>query len=321
MSKFPCEILDHIVDLLHDSQIPLRNCCLVSKSWVPRTRTHLFAEIHFQTKKSLESWKTTFPDPSTSPACYTKALSIGGPKVVTTVDVEASSWIRGFSRVVRLAMVGQDEPTTGWGAAFTQFRGFSPFIKSLCVHHVAFPPSQLSNLILSFPLLEDLSITDCYRMSIKDAGYFDWLSTAIQPSSLPMFTGSLDLFLRGGMRPIVHRWLSLPDGVHFRKLTLKWTCEEDILLMMALGERCSNTLESLDITNDYVHGTSIGYPIHPHGGNLLFSNHFNVGPVQPCESNKAQRCGFPTRIAGRRMDLPRTPGHHARTSRSPTSLG
>jgi len=78
MSNLPCELLDHIVDLLYNSQtfgrIPpeLRDCSLVSKSWVPRTRRHLFADIHFQTAKRLESWKKAFPDPSTSPACYAK---------------------------------------------------------------------------------------------------------------------------------------------------------------------------------------------------------------------------------------------------------
>ena len=74
MSNLPCELLDHIVELLHNGGIPLGDCCLVSKSWVARTRRHLFSEVVFQTAKSLEPWKTTFPDPATSPARYTKTL-------------------------------------------------------------------------------------------------------------------------------------------------------------------------------------------------------------------------------------------------------
>ena len=35
----PAETLDHIVDHLHDTKDALRNCCLGSKSWVPRTET------------------------------------------------------------------------------------------------------------------------------------------------------------------------------------------------------------------------------------------------------------------------------------------
>lgn len=43
-----------------------------------------------------------FPDPSTSPAHYTRAIFICSSTVVMAVDVEAGGWIRGFSRVVRL---------------------------------------------------------------------------------------------------------------------------------------------------------------------------------------------------------------------------
>ena len=41
----PAEILDYIIDHLHDTEDALRNCSLVSKSWIPRTRTHLFADV------------------------------------------------------------------------------------------------------------------------------------------------------------------------------------------------------------------------------------------------------------------------------------
>jgi hypothetical protein len=66
----PAEMLDHIVDHLQDTEYALRSCCLVSKSWIPRARKHLFFDIVFHTAKRLELWKETFPDPSTSPACY-----------------------------------------------------------------------------------------------------------------------------------------------------------------------------------------------------------------------------------------------------------
>ena len=58
---FPLEILDHIVDLLHDDTEALKQCCLVSKSWMPRTRRHLFVDVVFR-GHSLKLWKETFPD-------------------------------------------------------------------------------------------------------------------------------------------------------------------------------------------------------------------------------------------------------------------
>ena len=269
MSGFPCEILDHIVDLLHDSQaygqipLDLRNCCLISKSWIPRTRRHLFAEIHFRTQKNLESWKKTFPDPSTSPARYAKFLWIGCPQVVMAEGAGTGGWIPSFSSVKHLELGGQDVDARGWEVVFALFHGFSPAIKSLCMNMSLLPFPRFFDLVLSFPLLEDLAIFDCHDALIDNDGDSDVLDmpTAVQPSSVPVFTGTLDLHLEGGPVGAVINWLlSPPGGIHFRKLTFSWFCEEDIPLTMALMEECSHTLESLYICCD-LSGTSIGHHI------------------------------------------------------------
>ena len=70
--RLPPELLDHVLDLLRYEKRVLGSCCLVSKSWIPRTRKHLFANVRFEIERDLESWKKVFPDPSTSPTCYTK---------------------------------------------------------------------------------------------------------------------------------------------------------------------------------------------------------------------------------------------------------
>ena len=261
MSNLPCELLDHIVDLLHDSKTPLKNSCLVSKSWVARTRRHLFAEVHFRTAQSLESWKKTFPDPSTSPARYAKALFIHLPQVVTTAAVGegAGCWVGGFPHVVCLAMVGGSKwPLDDrWGESFALFHGISPVIKSLRVDFVLCRCPQLFDLILSFPLLEDLSVTSCHLTPFGFRRGSDGPSTPSQPSSLPMFSGSLELDISGGMKPFVRRLLSLSGGMHFRKFIFVWYYEENIPLMMALVERCSHTLKSLDIARNTSHGKSV----------------------------------------------------------------
>ena len=58
------------------------------------------------------------------------------------------------------------------------------------------------------------------------------------------------------MEPLTRRLLSLPGGVHFRKLTLTWLRKEDPLLATALVKRCSHTFESLV--------TSMVCPFHTH---------------------------------------------------------
>ena len=233
----PAELLDHITDHL-DTRRALGDCCLVSKLWIPRTRKHLFASIEFRTAVDLESWKKKFPDPSTSPACYTKALTIGCPEEVTVADAEVGGWIRGFSHIVHLELKGYlaDNLTP-------LFHGFSPTIKSLDVNVTMLSPSHIFNLILSFPLLEDLRVTG---WEVRGGGSPDGLPTVIQPSNPPIFTGSLELSMPR-MEPIIHRLLSLPSGIQFRSLTLNWTRDEDGLLTTALVEKCSHTLESLSL--------------------------------------------------------------------------
>ena len=255
----PAEILDHIVDNLHDAERALKNCCLVSKSWIPRTRKHLFADIALITRDDLALWKETFPDPSSSPACYAKILSIHCPYAIAGADVETGGWIRGFSRVEHLR-VGGYKAVNGMHADETKnflvpLHGFSPAVKSLHVDFIACPSSQILDLILSFPLIEDLTVINSQDVSTHDLGDLDGPLIAVQPSNLPAFTGSLELS-QGGMNPISQRLLTLPGGIHFRELHLTWFHDVDLPLTTGLVEGCSSTLEFLDIACSF-HGTSI----------------------------------------------------------------
>ena len=93
----------------------------------------------------------------------------------------------------------------------------------------------------------------------------DGLPDVSTVARLPRFSGSLDIFLRAGVKPIIRRLLSLPDGIYFRRLILMWFHEEEISLTAALVERCSHTLESLKITCNlpgmYFRSTTVSSPI------------------------------------------------------------
>ena len=99
----PPEILDLIVNHLRDDPTTLKACCVVSKSWIYRTRTHLFANTEFHAPKShIELWKKTIPDPSNSPAYHTRRLLIRGFLTVTAADANVGGWIRTFHNLVHL---------------------------------------------------------------------------------------------------------------------------------------------------------------------------------------------------------------------------
>jgi len=293
--SLPPEILDYIVDLLQGNSKPLKECCLVSKSWILRTRKHLFAEVRLDAEEDLISWKEIFPDPTTSPAHHAETLYVGCLHVVTPADADASGWIAGFSRVVNLKLDAYNAYLENAEAFLVPFHGLSPTIKSLSVYLAVLPPSQLLNLILSFPLLEDLTLIGD-DPSTRNIDGPDGLSTIIQPSNPPALTGSLELHLGVRIRPIVHRLLSLPGGVHFQDLTLTACDEEDHLLVVALLEECSYTLESLDICYDLIR-TPIWH-LRPRRSLTSVPSWVEVSFDRPLEGNKTQGCDLWNRFMG-----------------------
>jgi hypothetical protein len=280
----PPEMLDYIVDLLHDKPETLKLCCLVASSWVPRTRKHLFANIEFDSAARLERWKKTFPDPSSSPAYYTHTLFVGCPQAVTEADAEEGGWIRAFSRVSRLVMGSYLASVDGSKNPFVPFHKFSPALKSFCLTSTTLPYSEIFNLVCSFPLLEDLNLADD-DWSLGDDDPHG--PQAVAPSTSPAFTGSLELYQMRRMAPIAHWLLSLPGGIHFRKLVLPWLHEGDHSLTTALVERCSHTLKSLDIICSLIR---IGKPTW----RLLSHRYLLLPPAQsaPSDLSKATKLRY-----------------------------
>ena len=148
MSLFlPPEILDHIVDHLHNEPITLRACCLVSKPWISRTRIHLFNRVEFRSSRpTLISWMKAFPDPSNSPAHYTRGLDLSRPEVVAVAISYAHPWVHAFNHIVHLrvatAGVGSDHHVS-----YAQLRGLSPTLKSLSLFYSFVPLSELFDLV------------------------------------------------------------------------------------------------------------------------------------------------------------------------------
>ena len=242
----PRETLDHIVDFLHDKPEALKDCCLVSKSWVPHTRKRLFAKVEFTSVKDLESWKEAFPDPSNSPGRHTRTLTVRCARVITAEGTGAEDLVQIFPRVVRLTLTTFKNNTllvTGIldVVDFTPFRKLSPTLKSLHVDFIVLPCSQILKFVSSLPFLEDLVL----------AGRNLLLEThepqGVVNSSPQAFTGLLELNISIGIGGATRWLLVLPGNLHFRKLAVSWFPEEDVLWTMQLVTRCSDTLECLDI--------------------------------------------------------------------------
>ena len=226
----PPEIFDLIIDHLHDEPAALKACCIVSKSWVPRTRKHLFARIEFNNRESLvELWKRAFPDPSNSPAHYTRSLLFFEIPLGSNVDADGGDWIRSFHNVERLGFCNASQ------ASLVPFHGLSPTVRSLSL---ILSTTDVFDFICSFPLLEDLTLVTLHPESYADG----WNA----PSTSPKLTGTLYLRLHERTHSVIRRLLDLPGGVHFSKFNVKFF-DGETESMKDLVSRCSDTLEFLII--------------------------------------------------------------------------
>ena len=234
LSSLPPEILDLIVDHLRDNPSTLKTCCLVSKSWIPRTRRHLFTHVEFKSVEcSPHLWMKTFPDPSNSPACYTRNLEFTGPDTITAATTCAFAWICHFSNIVELRMrdvsLGNSIPIP-----LVQLHGLSPTLKFLHLYHLSIPLSELLALICSFPLLEDI-----WLHSVITTGDADGSDI---PLTSPRLTGTVSVI--NDIRSVVRGLLRLPHGPNFSGIAA--VCRgESAEFVNDLVLRCSDTVESL----------------------------------------------------------------------------
>ena len=226
------DILDLIVDALCNKPAALKACCLVSKSWIPRTRRHLFLCIEFNSDRShIKSWARAFPDPSNSPARHTRKFHILGLKTITSTD--APIHIPSFCRLTELKL--QIYAPDNRGISLAPLHRILPILKSLLLSYSYFPPWEVLDLICSFPLLEDLSV--------RSNGTVSSANTWNIPLISPRFTGSLRLDYETS---VARRLFDLSNGLHFSKITLVFPMQ-DIELTRDLVLRCSETMESLRI--------------------------------------------------------------------------
>ena len=247
----PQETLDHIVDFLHDEPEALKTCCFVSKSWIPRTRKHLFAEIKFRSVKDFSLWEKAFPDPSNSPAHHTRSMVVHCDSLALTGVYRL---IEIFPRVARLKVFWTSfhgnshqvvTASTLEEVSFAPFHRLSSTLKSLHMVFLILPYRQIFDLVRSSPLLEDLAL---FGVSMPSGGGGDSHGPQTATTlTLPPLTGCLELHMRRGMEQPMRHLLDPPGSLHFRKLALSWFGEDDLRWITELVGKCTDTLECLDL--------------------------------------------------------------------------
>jgi hypothetical protein len=104
--RLPSEMLDHIVDYLHDTEDALKNCCLVPNSGSRAPESTFLSISRSLVQMAYNHGRTCFQ--ILQPLLrVTSSLFVGCSEVVMGADA-ASGWIGGFSCVVRLILGNQE---------------------------------------------------------------------------------------------------------------------------------------------------------------------------------------------------------------------
>ena len=246
--SLPREMVDAIIDHLHHDREALKNCCLVSKEWVPRTQKHLFKDktITFKSVQDAVAWSQIFPDPTKPPASYSRSLALRCARSIT------NGYFSRNPNIVKLIVLDCQNPTHQPGSCHAPLNNLLPNVKSLKMHLVcSLKAQEVFDLLCSFPRLEDLLVINTEFIN------FDGNGAIPRPSSPPPLTGTLTLSSRlqiGLPRLLVE----LPIDLRFRKIVERHSY--DIEGLAKLVDKCSSTLECIDIRFTY-HGTS-AQPCH-----------------------------------------------------------
>ena len=234
--RTPQEVTDKILaHLAADSDLgSLRSCTLVSKSWIPLCRQHLFHTVTF-TWLSIEGWLETFPVPEESPAHLVRCLGIqlglsdNEPEKV----FEHSPWFTNVERVIISAR-------HGWPLHIRPHWRLPQSTTSLTLNVDVITLAGIMSIMTGLPNLDNLSLSGTFLLN-----RFLSLEDGMDPRG--RFGGRLRLI--GGLaeETLMETLLEIPTGLRFTEVEIR--CTRNVLLpTVSLVEGCSKTLVKLSYT-------------------------------------------------------------------------
>jgi len=237
--RIPLEIMDEILDhLAADSDLgPLQSCALVSKSWVPSCRRHLFHTVLF-TLGSILRWHKTFPVPEASPAHYIRDLRVwaGGSDGSPSLFFKYAPWITNVERVTLL----------GDGRWIPTFWRLPQSVTSLTMKTDASNLIQVRDIMAQLRNLDDLSLSGSVVTVDREGSTVVGIGTDLRGK----FGGQLQLLNGYADEDAINVLLEIPTGLRFAEVEIRGT-RGCLLSAVRLAEACCMTLVKLSYTASF----------------------------------------------------------------------
>lgn len=240
--KIPQDIIDETLDhLIADPDFSfksLQSCALVSKSWVPSCRRHLFHTILFN-KENMIGWLEAFPVPEEGPAHHVRHLRILAEERIPKEFFEHIPW---FTNAEKVTLLG----APNWLHIYEYWR-FPQSVTSLTINGDA-DPIKIGNIMGRLPNLNDLSLSGVSGSFLS--GNQDKLWYQIGADLKGRFGGRLQLTNGYATDDIMDVLLGIPTGIHFTEMQIGGR-HEFLSQTASLAEACATTLVKLSCTALY----------------------------------------------------------------------
>jgi len=232
--RIPREIIDGILDYLatdsYSAVTFLRSCSLVSKSWVPPCRRHLFRFVTFDLR-NVDRWLEAFPRPEESPAHHIRELCVrfGGRDCIPEGFFEVTPL---FKNVEKLTLMG----LRGLPLRVPSLWKLPPSVTSLTIKTNAFTLVEVRDLLALLPDLNGLSLTGYLAAGGVPVG----IGTVLRGR----FGGRLRILKGPAHEGITKMLLEIPTGLRFTEMEIRCKCKF-LLSTVKLAEACGETLVKL----------------------------------------------------------------------------
>ena len=143
MVYIPAELIDYIIDFLHNDKASLRACSLISRTWYPAACYHLYREVCLSSFQSCLAYRSLL-EKSIALGSFTRKVKISNalPLIPRTKDTISDPRI---------------ELGLCWGFIFPALKWTTHLKLSFLTIH----PSLVSNVVQNFPSLCDLTMEYC----------------------------------------------------------------------------------------------------------------------------------------------------------------
>lgn len=221
------------MDYLADDSISLRRCSTAARAFVPSCRRHLFSRVIFRSH-NLPAWKSTFSNPSTSPASYAREMRI---HLAFDASMQLAEYMPYFSNVRDLTLVGGRCENYEWISSI----GRLPIsIRSLTMKFVSVTNVQVLNIMGQLPNLDNFSLC-----TFQGGGFPAGTGEILKGR----YSGRLELLLMGNSHAsMVKSLLEAPKGLAFKIMKVSCNTEDDFPVYADLVTACQDTLTDLDIS-------------------------------------------------------------------------